>query len=1107
MLEIAGGLFDTTGFEPRRQEGGWTGELIWLHVFSDLLIWLAFVTIPLVLLHFTRRRDLPFPRLFVLFALFILACGTTHLVSALSFEYPVHRFAGVMKALTAVASWATVIALIPVIPRVMYAVTEAGKPGADTKLHRALPDRDGSGRVRAYVVAVLAAVLALLVRASLDHVLLYDHVFVLPLLAVVYVSWRYGFRPAVVTLVVGVVGYMYLFVSPRGTLAIEGLGNQLAVALLFFCGVVCAALGESQLSARRRARAALASAVGRQDELESEVVRRRVVEAALRQREVELVAAQRQTAEALARLNAFLDNAPVGIAFLDHELRYAQVNRSMAAAHGIPPEGHVGRTVREVEPGFPPEVLAAYRRALDGDAGPATPVTAAADPRTGEVRTWQLVAFPVRTSDGRTLGLGVISRDITDRLRSEEELRHSEERFRLMAQTVPSILWTASPDGVITWVNDRWLEYCGTSAEENASGWPELVLHPDDRDRRAREWAAALAAGTEYEIEVRHRRHDGEYRWFITRAIPVRDPSGGIQAWFGATTDIHDQKEAADALRESEARFRSMADSVPALIWLTELDERRTYFNRTWLEFTGRPLERELGLGWAENIHPEDRKLYLEAYSAAFVAREPFEIEYRLRRRDGVYRWVLARGTPRVTPSGAFAGFVGLCLDVTDRREAEHALRASEERFRTLTEAVPQMVWTADTAGRVTFVNRRWSEYTGTPFEAGSGRGLEAELLHPDDAERVRAGWQLAVAKHAGGYTEEFRLRRAADGDYRWMLSSAVPRRDPAGGVTEWVGTLTDIDDQKRQTETLERMVRERTVALEAVNAALVDEVEERKAAEQRVIAVASELERSNDELEKFAYIASHDLQEPLRKIQAFGDRLLTKCRAALPDNGREYVDRMMSAAARMRRLIDDLLTFSRVTTQQRPFARLDLGKLVREVVSDLDVRITQSGATVAVGPLPEIDGDPTQMRQLFQNLIVNGVKFHRPGVPPVVEVRGELLTRPARPGEDEPVPICRLSVRDNGIGFDEKYRERIFDVFQRLHGREQYEGTGVGLAICRKIAERHGGSITAHSRPGEGATFVVTLPTRHHTPREVTADDVATEQADHDPDGRRRPG
>ena len=216
----------------------------------------------------------------------------------------------------------------------------------------------------------------------------------------------------------------------------------------------------------------------------------------------------------------------------------------------------------------------------------------------------------------------------------------------------------------------------------------------------------------------------------------------------------------------------------------------------------------------------------------------------------------------------------------------------------------------------------------------------------------------------------------------------------------------------------------------------------------------------------------------------------------------------MLNAAGRMRRLIDDLLTLSRVTTQQRPFSRVDLDILVREVLSDLEVRITQSGGIVDLGDLPTVDADPTQMRQLFQNLIVNAVKFHRPGVRPVVAIGGELVSTPVGKSEDEQTRLfCRVSVRDNGIGFDEKYRDRIFEVFQRLHGKDDYEGTGIGLAICRKIVERHGGTITAHSKEGQGATFVVKLPVRQPLTHEVNTEDVHPAQTYHDSDGRRRPG
>jgi PAS domain S-box-containing protein len=547
--------------------------------------------------------------------------------------------------------------------------------------------------------------------------------------------------------------------------------------------------------------------------------------------------------------------------------------------------------------------------------------------------------------------------------------------------------------------------------------------------------------------------------------------------------------------RESEDRFRSIANSVPVLIWITDLTPQRSFFNNTWLEFTGRSLQQELGDGWAEDIYPGDRERYFQIYNESFQARKPFELEYRLRRRDGEFRWVLARGVPRFTPAGSFAGFSGLCLDVTEQKRAEVNLRASEARYRTLTEAIPQLVWNAASDGRAVYFNKKWSDYTGqSPIQSRGDGWIEA--IHPEDAEQFRHKWQMAIARQVPGFSAEFRLHRAEDNSYRWMLSNAISQHDSLGKIVEWVGSITDIDDQKKQAENLERTVQERTTAL-------LDEVEERKRIEHQLRSVAEELSRSNKELEQFAYVASHDLQEPLRKIQAFGDRLLTKYSENLPEPGKECVERMNTSASRMRRLIDDLLSYSRVTTQARPFALIDLEKLVLEVVSDLDVYINQYGGVVEIAKLPQIHADATQMRQLFQNLIANAIKFHRVNVPPVVEIRGEWLQAHLPNTDGELAAACRITVQDNGIGFDEKYSDRIFQVFQRLHGRHEYEGTGVGLAICRKIAERHGGTIEASSRLGEGSTFNVTLPVRQIT-REAESNVRSDQEISHNPDSRR---
>lgn len=265
--------------------------------------------------------------------------------------------------------------------------------------------------------------------------------------------------------------------------------------------------------------------------------------------------------------------------------------------------------------------------------------------------------------------------------------------------------------------------------------------------------------------------------------------------------------------------------------------------------------------------------------------------------------------------------------------------------------------------------------------------------------------------------------------------------------------------------KTLEDRVKQRTRLLEATNRGLEEEVSRRRRAESSLAEYGQELERSNQELQDFAYVASHDLQEPLRKIQAFGNLLEAEYKDQLGE-GKDYLDRMRGAAARMSILIEDLLAFSRVSTKAQPPQAVSLDRVVDDVVSDLEASITERGGKVDVGKLPVVEADPTHMRQLFQNLIGNALKFHKPDQSPLVKVSAK-----SRSGWSE------IEVSDNGIGFDDKYTDRIFAVFQRLHGRDKYDGTGIGLAVCRKIVERYGGTITAKSRKGEGATFTVKLP------------------------------
>jgi len=326
------------------------------------------------------------------------------------------------------------------------------------------------------------------------------------------------------------------------------------------------------------------------------------------------------------------------------------------------------------------------------------------------------------------------------------------------------------------------------------------------------------------------------------------------------------------------------------------------------------------------------------------------------------------------------------------------------------------------------------------------------DFIHPDDLEKVKSAYQKAFDDADYVFTHEFRYKHL-NGTWRVLEGVGRQYRDENDKV---IGILHNSRD-----------------------------ITERKAAERQLRNYTYKLEQSNRELQEFAYVASHDLQEPLRKVQAFGDRLEKKCADALSDEGRDYVSRMKNAAGRMQNLINDLLTFSRVSTKNQPFQPVNLKKIAEEVMSDLEVRIEQTDGRVEIGELPAIDADAVQMRQLFQNLIGNALKFHRTDEKPVVKVFAQNLSSNGASfqlnGEEIQVGanenFCRIVVQDNGIGFDEKYLDRIFTVFQRLHGRAEYEGSGIGLAVCRKIVERHGGQITATSRQGAGAAFYIDLP------------------------------
>ena len=511
------------------------------------------------------------------------------------------------------------------------------------------------------------------------------------------------------------------------------------------------------------------------------------------------------------------------------------------------------------------------------------------------------------------------------------------------------------------------------------------------------------------------------------------------------------RKRAENDLLESEQRLTEIINFLPDATFAIDLQGRVIAWNRAMEEMTGVKGPDMLGRGNYEYALPFYGIRRLMVIDLVFKSDEEIKQQYAFVRKEEdaliaeakiqtpggktIYLW--GKAGPIYDKSGNLIGAIESVRDMTEHRLAEEMIRKSEEQYRMLVDTMSDGLIVRDKNGWISFVNDRLCRLWGASKDEIINQRMEDFL---DEANR--AVFDEEMEKRRKGIYAPYEIAWTRK-DGRKVTTIMAPRIivDARGEFAGSFSVVTDITDRKRAEGALARQ--------------------------------ALELARSNSELEQFAYVASHDLQEPLRKIQAFGERLNAKCADAISDQGLDYLKRMQNAAKRMQVLINDLLSFSRVTTRASSFTPLNLKRVVREVLLDMDFRIEQTRGRVEVGDLPVIEGDSTQMRQLFLNLIGNALKFQREGVAPVVKIRSEIYRDTRKKGG----AFCRIFVEDNGIGFDEAYAERIFGVFQRLHGRGVYEGTGIGLAVCRKIVERHGGSIQANSTPGQGSVFTITLP------------------------------
>jgi PAS domain S-box-containing protein len=623
-----------------------------------------------------------------------------------------------------------------------------------------------------------------------------------------------------------------------------------------------------------------------------------------------------------------------------------------------------------------------------------------------------------------------------EREQSLQTLRVSESRFRSLVTATSQIVWHTDPDGQVVGPLPGWQSFTGQNDEEvQGAGW-SAALHPDDAAHTLKVWRAAVEGRMLYDVEYRIRRHDGVYRYFAVRGVPVLNQDGSISEWVGTCTDIDDRKLAERILAEREQAFRQLADAMPQIVWTALPDGRIDYCNQRWFDYTGLTFEQTQGWGWQPVVHPDDLAQCNERWTASLATGEPYHIEYRFKRAaDGAYRWHLGRAVAGREAAGQIVRWYGTCTDIDDFKQVEEALRESDERLNTALSASGVGTWNWNIVSNSIV----WDDYIHPLFglqpKTFPGRYEDfLSLLHVDDRDRITREVAASV-EQAAPYDTEYQVVWP-DGSVHWLASRGKVFRDAAGRPLRMTGVCWDVTARKQAEAELERY--------------------------------SQELLRSNQELEHFASISSHDLQEPLRTVASFSQLLRSRYKGKLDSDADDFIQFIVDGATRMQTLINDLLSYSRVGKHGLTFAPTSAEEVLRSALADLDVAIEESQSVVTHGPLPVVVGDAMQLRLLLQNLVGNAIKFRRPSEPARIHIAAET--------DDKG---WQFSVRDDGIGLQPQYFDRVFIIFQRLHGRDEYPGTGIGLAICKKIVERHGGRIWVESEPGHGTTFHFTLPKR----------------------------
>jgi PAS domain S-box-containing protein len=666
------------------------------------------------------------------------------------------------------------------------------------------------------------------------------------------------------------------------------------------------------------------------------------------------------------------------------------------------------------------------------------------------------------------------AKELVARLKSQIKTSKTRDHYRqqlknLFMQAPMAVSILKGPDFIVELANDNILKLWGKINVAEVLNKPLAECLPEAVEQGFDKLLEQVyTSGKEYVHEETpfYNFTNGISELIYVKFIyqPFYEEDGNISGIIVLAHDVTQQVKARKKIEESENKFRQLILKAPTGIVILKGEElivemaNDVYANivgKTTGELTGKSLMEVLPQLKDSSV----KKSLLKVLSTGAVHSHtelpvPMEIDgiAGLHYYNSVYQ--------PLYENNEITGVIAIVNEVTEQYINRKIKEKNDEDLRMILESIPHIALRAEPDGHITYYNKNFYEYSGLTFEEVTENNWDS-LIHPDMVKEVSDAWRNAI-ENGEDYERAFMVKRASDQTYRWHLSRTIALRNENGEITQWVGTLTDIHDQKIFSQKLEAMVNERTIMLNQSNTLL----------EQKNL----ELEESNKELESFNYIASHDLQEPLRKIRTFINMITDKGKDSPSFDG--YLAKIDSSANRMSQLINAVLAYSRLSSNEDQFQIVNLNDSLHQVLADFELAIMEKRVRVEYDTLPLLNCIPTQINQLFSNLFSNAVKYSTEN--PVVQIRYEEVTGndiENFKGEDKGQRFAQISFIDNGIGFDEQYSQQIFKLFQRLHGKSEYTGTGIGLSICKKITDKHSGYIKAKSSPGKGATFIVQLP------------------------------